>query len=244
MSSNNTMVGDGHDCGNPCRITSWFDGRQRTACGCGYIVSDEPHEPDPFKRMRDEKAALETDLATLRRKLEEAEKERDAWRELYTAEVLLDDTDYTQPDHYAAVQRLVKATEALTPMRDGTLGRYLDQCREFTSKQVVDREAHWDYLKNALRVAGELAAYVNSQTPDCLDAFKTRERLLAAYRALTADGPPPTTVTLTAKLEGLTSEIRTIMAIAPDDRANPGCTCQRCRIIRALDGATGVEVIA
>jgi hypothetical protein len=33
----------------------------------------------------------------------------------------------------------------------------------------------------------------------------------------------------------LTKEVRIIMAIAPDDRANPGCECQRCRIIRALD---------
>jgi hypothetical protein len=40
----------------------------------------------------------------------------------------------------------------------------------------------------------------------------------------------------------LTKEIRTIMAIAPDDRANPGCECQRCRIIRALtDAAAGLE---
>jgi hypothetical protein len=47
--------------------------------------------------------------------------------------------------------------------------------------------------------------------------------------------------TLRRKLDGLKQEIRTILAIAPDDHANPGCECQRCRIIRALDGAAGME---
>jgi hypothetical protein len=31
------------------------------------------------------------------------------------------------------------------------------------------------------------------------------------------------------------------MSIAPDETAMPGCECQRCRIIRALDGAAGME---
>jgi hypothetical protein len=44
------------------------------------------------------------------------------------------------------------------------------------------------------------------------------------------------------KLDWLQKEVRTVMSIAPDETAMPGCECQRCRIIRALtDGAAGKD---
>jgi hypothetical protein len=43
------------------------------------------------------------------------------------------------------------------------------------------------------------------------------------------------------KLDWLQKEVRTVMSIAPDETAMPGCECQRCRIIRALDEAAGME---
>jgi hypothetical protein len=47
---------------------------------------------------------------------------------------------------------------------------------------------------------------------------------------------------LRRKLEWLQAEVRTVMSIAPDETAMPGCECQRCRIIRALtDWAAGME---
>jgi hypothetical protein len=47
--------------------------------------------------------------------------------------------------------------------------------------------------------------------------------------------------TLRLKLAGLQAEVRTVMSINSDETAMPGCECQRCRIIRALDGAAAVE---
>lgn len=49
--------------------------------------------------------------------------------------------------------------------------------------------------------------------------------------------------TLCRKLAGLKTEVRAILAIAPDETAMPGCECQRCRIIHALtaDGPTEMK---
>jgi hypothetical protein len=47
--------------------------------------------------------------------------------------------------------------------------------------------------------------------------------------------------TLRRKLDGLQKEVRTVMSIKSDETAMPGCECQRCRIIRALDEAAGME---
>jgi hypothetical protein len=175
-----------------------------------------------FKNL--ERERMVTDLATLRRKLEEKD------------------------GRIQFLERMVKTGVELLEKTNAERKTWREGARSLGEKNNA-----------ALRVAGELADYIKRapHDRDCAWHQCTREdsgkvvhhnctcwkqSAAAQYRALAADGPPTNTVTLTAKLEGLTKEIRTIMAIAPDDRANPGCACQRCRIIRALtDGAAGVE---
>jgi hypothetical protein len=62
-------MNDTHDCGNPVRITTRFGDRQRTNCGCGYVIADEPYET-PLVRF----SRLEQENATLRAELERKDK--------------------------------------------------------------------------------------------------------------------------------------------------------------------------
>lgn len=200
---------DGHDCGNPVRITTRFGDMERTNCGCGYMVAEWPYE-EPFDRLRrieKEHATLTADLSDTRRRLAEVEKENAAWREYYIAGVLLDDIDYTQPEHDAAIKRVVKAIEALTPMSDGTLSRELDSARQWTEREQKEREAHWDQL-TALRNAADgmrllavemrrllLAAVETCKGPifneEVRSALDRLYELDTAYAALISEGNQP-----------------------------------------------------
>lgn len=138
--------------------------------------------------------SLERQLADTRRRLAEVEKENAAWREYYIAGVLLDDIDYTHPEHDAAIKRVIKAVEALTPISDGdsTLHRELNNAREWTDREQKEREAHWDQLTALRKAADGMAAVAKRIAVYDITGIGPEARLAYdKYAALIAEGSHP-----------------------------------------------------
>lgn len=152
--------------------------------------------PGALKRM-------EKENATLRRKLDEAEKERDEMGKAVASIIphlkyIVEwdgGNDRWEDPGYASAEALAIVQKALRKRGDAP-------CRMNTTSPVSDAltdgpnpsvEGH---LKEALRAAGELADgleealdVVHDQTDELLTGA---EEALAKYRALTADGPTET----------------------------------------------------
>src|SRR5688572_22444742 len=96
--------------------------------------------PDDVNRGQFEKSADAKLIAYYRAAAPELAREVLAWREYYTAGILLDETCIGDPSHNEAVQRVVRAAEALRPMGDGTLAKEIQSAREWTERENKERE--------------------------------------------------------------------------------------------------------
>lgn len=115
-------------------------------------------------------------LTTAQTKLAEAEGERDAakeaarealaWRELYTAELALDDMDLNHPQHLTAIRRVQNAALGLEA-EGNPVPRCVEEAQAFAKREEATLASRDDLAADLARVTGLLS--------ECLEKFKAYE---------------------------------------------------------------------